>query len=123
MRKEIDEAIADALAEEQVAKAFEQAEAKGKEEQRNREFFKSLMRGESLADKREVTITLSEYVELKDKERDLDLILKAIIEGMGLSYNNEYIYLKNEGEVTNVFRILYPDVYESLYDEALEEDK
>ena len=116
---DIEEMIADAIAEEQVAK--EQAETKGKEEQRNRDFFKSLMRGESSADKREVTIPLSEYVELKDKERDLDLILKAIIEGMGLSYNNEYIYLKNEGEVTNVFRILYPEVYEELFKQALED--
>ena len=111
-RETIDEIIADAIAEEQVAK--EQAEAKGKEGQNYRELFRPIV-------KREVTIPLGEYVELKNKERDLDLILKAIIEGMGLSYNDEYIYLKNEGEVTNVFRILYPEVYEKLFKQALED--
>lgn len=113
---DIEEMIADAKAEEEVAREQEKA---GKEQA-----FKNELR-EQLKDKlvdavkanresEKVTIDLYEYVILKQKEADLDRILNAIVDGLGLSYNNEYLYLKNDGRVSDTFRVLYPDVYDTL---------
>ena len=122
---DIEEMIADAKAEEEVAREQERA-ARAAKEEKAREDFRDTLR-EQLKDalkvrndESKVTIPLSEYVILKQKETDLDRILNAIVDGLGLSYNNEYLYLKNDGRVSDAFRVLYPDVYDHLLAAELE---
>ena len=118
---DIEEMIADARAEEEVASEQERAA----KEEKAREDFRDTLREqlkEALIPKDEskVTISLSEYVILKQKEADLDRILNAIVDGLGLSYNNEYLTLRGDDKVVDAFRVLYPDVYDHLLAAELE---
>jgi hypothetical protein len=113
---DIEELIADARAEEEVAAEQERAA---------REDFRDTLReqlNEALIPKSDnkVTISLSEYVILKQKEADLDRILNAIVDGLGLSYSKEYLSLKESENVVDAFRVLYPDVYDHLLAAELE---
>lgn len=128
MKKEnitdIEEMIVDAKAEEEVAREQERA-AKAAKEEKAREDFRDTLREqlkEALIPKDEskVTISLSEYVILKQKEADLDRILNAIVDGLGLSYSKEYLSLKESENVVDAFRVLYPDVYDALLAAELE---
>lgn len=119
MKKEnvtdIEEMIVDAKAEEEVAREQERAAR----EEKAREDFRDTLRErlkEALIPKDEskVTISLSEYVILKQKETDLDRILNAIVDGLGLSYSKEYLSLKESENVVDAFRGLYSDVYDHL---------
>ena len=125
MKKEnvtdIEEMIVDAKAEEEVAREQERAAR----EEKAREDFRDTLRErlkEALIPKDEskVTISLSEYVILKQKEADLDRILNAIVDGLGLSYSKEYLSLKESENVVDAFRVLYPDVYDLLLAAELE---
>ena len=118
---DIEEMIADAKAEEEVAREQERAA----KEEKAREDFRDTLRErlkEALIPKDEskVTISLSEYVILKQKEADLDRILNAIVDGLGLSYSKEYLSLKESENVVDAFRVLYPDVYDHLLAAELE---
>jgi acetyl-CoA carboxylase carboxyltransferase component len=118
---DIEEMIADAKAEEEVAREQERAA----KEEKAREDFRDTLR-ERLKeafipkDESKVTISLSEYVILKQKETDLDRILNAIVDGLGLSYSKEYLSLKESENVVDAFRVLYPDVYDHLLAAELE---
>lgn len=125
MKKEnvtdIEEMIVDAKAEEEVAREQERAAR----EEKAREDFRDTLRErlkEALIPKDEskVTISLSEYVILKQKEADLDRILNAIVDGLGLSYSKEYLSLKESENVVDAIRVLYPDVYDALLAAELE---
>lgn len=118
---DIEELIADARAEEEVAAEQERAAR----EEKAREDFRDTLRErlkEALIPKDEskVTISLSEYVILKQKEADLDRILNAIVDGLGLSYSKDYLSLKESDKVVDAFRVLYPDVYDHLLAAELE---
>jgi len=117
---DIEEMIADAKAEEEVAREQERAA----KEEKAREDFRDTLREqlkEAFSNKDDkVKVSLKEYVILKQKEADLDRILNAIVDGLGLSYNNEFLYLKNDGRVSDTFRVLYPDVYDHLLAAELE---
>ena len=118
---DIEEMIADARAEEEVAAEQERAAR----EEKAREDFRDTLREqlkEALIPKSDnkVTISLSEYVILKQKEADLDRILNAIVDVLGLSYNKEYLSLKESENVVDAFRVLYPDVYDALLAAELE---
>lgn len=118
---DIEELIADAKAEEEVAREQERAA----KEEKAREDFRDTLREqlkEALIPKSDnkVTISLSEYVILKQKEADLDRILNAIVDGLGLSYSKEYLSLKESENVVDAFRVLYPDVYDHLLAAELE---
>lgn len=118
---DIEEMIADAKAEEEVARDQERAAR----EEKAREDFRDTLREqlkEALIPKSDnkVTISLSEYVILKQKEADLDRILNAIVDVLGLSYNKEYLSLKESENVVDAFRVLYPDVYDALLAAELE---
>ena len=117
---DIEEMIADAKAEEEVAREQERAA----KEEKAREDFRDTLREqlkEALIPKSDnkVTISLSEYVILKQKETDLDRILSAIVDGLELSYNKEYLRLKDDN-VVDAISILYPDVYDTLLAAELE---
>ena len=118
---DIEELIADARAEEEVAAEQERAA----KEEKAREDFRDTLRErlkEALIPKSDnkVTINLSEYVILKQKEADLDRILNAIVDGLGLSYSKEYLSLKESENVVDAIRVLYPDVYDALLAAELE---
>jgi hypothetical protein len=107
---DIEEIIADARAEEEVAR--EQAAAKEKSfRDELRERLKETFRPR---EEEKVTIPLSEYVILKQKAADLDRVLNAIVDNLKLGYNNEYLRLDNEEKVVDAVRVLYPEAYGTL---------
>ena len=104
---DIEEIIADARAEEEVARNM----AKGD--------FRDELRGklkEAFTPREEenVRIALSEYVTLVKKAMDLDRVLNAIVDNVTLSYNKEYLRLDDESKVVDAFRVLYPEAYDAL---------
>lgn len=103
---EIEEMIADAKAEEEVKKDNEF-------KQQLKEGLKDVLVPK---DNNKVTIDLSEYVTLKNKEMDLDRLIGVIIDGLELSYNNDYLRLSNEGETSIVaaFKTLYSTAYDNV---------
>lgn len=118
---DIEEMIADAKAEEEVAR--EQAKA-AKEEKAREDFRNALRKGlnEALSNKDDskVTVSLKEYVILKQKEQDLDRIMSAIVDDLGLSYNNEYLRIGSGDNIVDAFRVLYPTAYDTIFEAELE---
>lgn len=118
---DIDEVIADAIAEEEVAKE----QAKAAKEEKERESFRETLRDQlkdALTSKHEeakVTISLAEYTTLKFKEMDLDRLLNAIVDDFKLNYSNEYLRLDGN-RIENTFRSLYPDMYDAILAVELE---
>ena len=118
---DIEEMIADARAEEEVAAEQERAAR----EEKAREDFRDTLREQlkeafSNKDDSKVKVSLKEYVILKQKEADLDRILNAIADGLGLGYSKEYLTLRDTDKVVDAFRVLYPDVYDHLLAAELE---
>jgi hypothetical protein len=118
---DIEELIADARAEEEVAAEQERAA----KEEKAREDFRDTLREqlkEALIpkDDNKVTISVSEYVILKQKEADLDRILNAIVDGLGLNYSKDDLRLGESDNVVSAIRVLYPDVYDALLAAELE---
>ncbi len=121
----IEEIIADAKAEEEVAREQAETAAAAKEEKAS-EDFKDLLRERlkdaltSKNDDTKITLSLQEYVILRQKEQDLDRILSAIVDNLELGYNNDSLTLKNDRRVTETFRALYPEAYGALLAAELE---
>ena len=110
---EIDEAIADAMAEEEVAR--EQA----KEDSSFRDELRAQLKdafSESIKTNKDnkVIISLDEYLILKFKERDLEKIVSTILAELKLSYNGEFLSMRKDDHVVDVIRVLYPDVYDDI---------
>ena len=103
----IDEVIADAKAEEEVAqeKATDFRDAL---KDKLRETFTG-------AESTTVTIPLHEYTTLKSRSLDLDRILSAIIRGLRLGYSKDSLRIDDD-LVLNTFVALYPDIYEDLFE-------
>lgn len=111
----IDEMIADAKAEEEVEK--EQAKAT-KEEEKKKEFKDFIKDVFTPINDSKVTISLREYTLLLQKEIDLQRILDAIVDGLELGYNKEYLILNKSENVVDAIRVLYPDIYDHLLSQA-----
>lgn len=102
----IDEIIAEAMAEEEVKKDMADSKAN---------IFKTDTK---------VTIDLNEYVTLKILEKDFSSILSIICEGLELNYNkDDLIYDADRSTLANTIKIIYPDIYSSIFAELKEEDK
>ena len=117
---DIEEMIADAKAEEEVARE----QAKAAKEEKAREDFRNVLRkglNEALNNKDDskVTISLKEYVILKQKEQDLDRIMSAIVDNLELSYSREFLRLKDSDNLVDTFRVLYPTAYDIILAEEL----
>lgn len=118
MRKErdIEEMIADAKAEEEVAREQERAakEEKAREDFRDtlREQLKDALKVRN--DESKVTIPLSEYVILKQKEADLDRILNALVDDLELNYTNDALRIRGGERAIEAIRVLYPEAYDTL---------
>lgn len=121
---DIEEMIADAKAEEEVARE----QAKAAKEEKEREKFRETLREQlkdALTSKHEeakVTISLAEYTTLKFKEMDLDRLLNAIVDDFSLNYSKEYLRL-NGDRLEQTFRTLYPDMYEAILEAEIENVK
>lgn len=108
--KDINEMIKDAQAEEEQAK--------------NTKFGKALR--EQLKDvlkegrDSKVSITLDEYLLLKAKEMDLDRLLSTIIDALTLSYNSEYLVIRESEGIVNAIKVLYPEVYDKVYEAEID---
>ena len=115
IKTKIDEAIADAIAEEEVTREQEKAI---KEEKASADF-RDLLR-EQLKDAltlrnddAKVTISLKDYVILKQKEVDLDRILNSMVDSVYLNYSKDELRLDGD-RVIETMRVLYPEVYDTL---------
>ena len=67
-----------------------------------------------------VTITLDEYLVLKAKEMDLDRIMRSIVGALTLSYNSEFLSIRESGGIVDAFRVLFPEAYEKIYEEQID---
>ena len=124
MDKNIDEMIADARAEEQVAREQEKAtkENSFKEELRGK-IREALDLHDAIKDKTKVTVSLEEYITLNNKSMDLDRIINAIVSGLRLGYSKDKLRLYDEERVTETFRALYPEAYDAILALELEKHK
>lgn len=122
----IDEIIADAMAEEEVAKEQEKARAKKKAADN----FKKELR-ESLINmvaelapqaEQQVKIDLSEYIGLIYSLRDLELIKGILFNNVALSYNKEYLVINNDEDITNLLKVLFPTDYNEVYTRLVNTD-
>ena len=104
----LDEAIADARAEEEVAKANKIKDDFSKQ---LREGLKDALKAKN---DEKVTITLEEYVTLKQKEMDLDRILNALVDNLELNYSGERLRLGSGEDMANVLKVLYPEAYDTI---------
>lgn len=113
---DIEEMIADAKAEEEVAREQERAA----KEEKAREDFRDTLRAQLKDalkvrnDESKVTIPLSEYVILKQKEADLDRILNALVDDIELNYHKDALRIREGERTIEAIRVLYPEAYDAL---------
>lgn len=121
--KDIDEMIADARAEEEVAKeqAIENSENKFREDLKAHliDAFKDNIK---LNKENSVTLSLNEYLILKFKERDLETITSAIIPNLTLGYDGESLRLNHKNDVVDVIKVIYPDMYEAILEDLQQKE-
>lgn len=119
--KDIEEMIADAKAEEEVAReqAIESSENKFREDLKAHliDAFKDNIKKEN-----SVTLSLNEYLILKFKERDLENIISAIIPNLTLGYDGESLRLNNKSDVVDVIKVIYPDMYEAILEDLQQKE-
>lgn len=120
----IDEIIADAMAEEEVAKEQEKARAKKKATDN----FKKELR-ESLINmvaelapqaEQQIKIDLSEYISLVYMARDLDVFKRAIKRALKLNYSGKELYIGDGDEIADAFKTLYFEEYNNILAEFQE---
>lgn len=116
----IEELIADAKAEEEVME--KQKEEQFKTDLRNglQNFFNK--RNEE--EKQNINIPLSEYLVLKIKERDLNIVINAITETLSLDYDKKSlkVYDGSKELIINTFKTLYRYIYDAKLEELQQEE-
>lgn len=103
---EIEEMIADAKAEEETKNAVEK--------------IKKYIAPEKVRDSK-VTIDLDEYIELKLKEQNHIRLADVIADSLELDYYGEELRIKDNSEILNAFKLLYPNTYYDLLVNAIEQ--
>ena len=118
--RDIDELIADARAEEEVAreqaKEIKENSFRSELEEQLKDAFSDSLRARK---ENKVTIDLNEYLVYKFQERDLEKILNAIVEGFKLSYSKEDLFFSDGDAVKETFKVLYPEAYEAILDDLI----
>jgi len=94
--KNIDETIADALAEEEVKKMNEPKKI-------------SLTDVKTMKPEPMVEVSVDEYVSLKLIKYDLERIVHAIVADLKLNYSGDALYSAGE-ETLKAFEVIYPDM-------------
>lgn len=119
----IDELIADARAEEEVAKeqAIKNSENKFREELKTC-LIDAFKDNAKFSKDNSVTLSLNEYLILKFKERDLENIISAIIPNLTLGYDGESLRLNNKSDVVDVIKVIYPDMYEAILEDLQQKE-
>jgi len=119
----IDELIADARAEEEVAKeqAIESSENKFREELKTC-LIDAFKDNAKFSKDNSVTLSLNEYLILRFKERDLETITSAIISNLALGYDGESLRLNIKNDVVDVMKVLYPDMYEAILEDLQQKE-
>lgn len=120
--KDIDEMIADAKAEEEVAReqAIENSENKFKEELKAC-LIDAFKDNAKFSKENSVTLSLNEYLILRFKERDLETFISAIISNLALGYDRGSLRLNNKNDVVDVMKVLYPDMYDAILEDLQKE--
>lgn len=119
----IDEVIADAIAEEEVAKeqAIKNSENKFREELKTC-LIDAFKDNAKFSKDNSVTLSLNEYLILRFKERDLETITSAIISNLELGYDGESLRLNNKSDVVDVIKVIYPDMYEAILEDLQQKE-
>lgn len=119
----IDELIADARAEEEVAKeqAIKNSENKFREELKTC-LIDAFKDNAKFSKDNSVTLSLNEYLILRFKERDLETITSAIISNLALGYDGESLRLNIKNDVVDVMKVLYPDMYEAILEDLQQKE-
>lgn len=104
------------------AKAEEKAAEERKEEKFRKELRKGLEEALNVKKEQQVSIPVTEYVVLKQKERDLELLAMAIMEDLELSYDKENLRVLDGKSTVGAFKTLYNVAYETILEEYKAED-
>ena len=70
-----------------------------------------------------VNIELSEYVELRQMQRDYSLLLQAIFNDLRLSYGGDRLMLHSDDNLMQTVEVLFPASCQSKFDSLKEEEK
>lgn len=104
------------------AKAEEKAAEEKKEEKFRNELRKGLEEALNVKKEQQVSIPVAEYVVLKQKERDLELLAMAIMEDLELSYDKEKLRVSDGKSIVGAFKTLYNVAYETILEEYKAKD-
>lgn len=119
----IDEAIADAMAEEEIKQEQdkEDNEKQFKEDLRNalRENFSNFM---GKKDDKKIMISLEEYLILNNKSKDLDRLIQAIVSDLHINYSKDGLRVGRDDNTVNAFKVLYPEAYADILDDMLKNE-
>lgn len=115
----IEELIADAKAEEAAIEKKKEEQFKTDLKNGLQDFFNK--RNEE--EKQNINIPLCDYLMLKMKERDLDILTEAIMDSLTLSYDKENLKIyDNKERIINAFRMLYNFAYDSILQDLQQEE-
>lgn len=78
------------------------------------ELRKGLEEALNVKKEQQVSIPVSEYVILKQKERDLELLATAIMDDLELSYDKEELKISGGNNTVRSFKTLYNTCYKSI---------
>jgi hypothetical protein len=113
----IEELIADAKAEEEVRR-----------EQVHDDLTNALMRSftanlnkDAESKGASVTVSLAEYVQLKQMELDYARLFSAIIESFGLSYRHDHLIISKEDSILQTFKVLHAEEFKELEQDMVDE--
>ena len=98
------------------------AEEKAAEEKKEEKFRKGLEEALNVKKEQQVSIPVAEYVMLKQKERDLELLAMSIMEDLELSYDKENLRVSDGKSIVGAFKTLYNVAYETILEEYKAKD-
>lgn len=78
------------------------------------ELRKGLEEALNIKKEQQVSIPVSEYVILKQKERDLELLVMAIMDDLELNYDKEDLRISGGNNTVRAFKTLYNTCYKSI---------
>jgi hypothetical protein len=104
------------------AKAEEKAAEEKKEEKFRKELRKGLEEALKIKNEQQVSIPVSEYVALKQKERDLELIVMAIMDDLELNYDKEDLRISGGNNTVGTFKTLYNVAYTTILEDFKTKD-
>jgi hypothetical protein len=68
-----------------------------------------------------VTVSLAEYVQLKQMELDYDRLYSAIVESFGLSYHNDHLIISKDDIILQTFKVLHAEEFKELEQDMVDE--